>query len=269
MQSETTAPQGVTAAMSAVSEGPAELWRGARVIFSKHMYKFMHNMTEVGGTLAAPILLAVTFGAGMDALVKPSTLGGMSYLSFITPGIIAFTALNGAVNAGMTALEEKIRGYMKEYLVAPIPRLSILLASTMSGLVKTLLQSLLILIIAVIFGARFQTDPVGILGALLVMILFMLAFVGFFERHGAAEQIDRRLSHDAVSADASAPFPEQCALPARDDAAVDEGRGAHQPHNLRRRRAAHDAVRRRRAALCARCSGAGALCRAPGLVWRC
>jgi ABC-2 type transport system permease protein len=79
----------------------------------------------------------------------------------------------------MTALEEKIRGFMKEYLVAPIPRMSILLASTMSGLVKTLLQSLLILVIAVIFGARLQTSPAGVAGALLVLVLFMLAFVGF------------------------------------------------------------------------------------------
>ena len=179
MQSELSSPNRTATALSVAAEGPAELWRGAWVIFNKHMYKFMHNMTEVGGTLAAPILLAVTFGAGMDALIKPSALGGMSYLSFITPGIIAFTALNGAVNAGMTVLEEKIRGFMKEYLVGPIPRLSILLASTMSGLVKTLLQSLLILIIAVIFGARFQTDLVGVVGALLVMTLFMLAFVGF------------------------------------------------------------------------------------------
>jgi len=121
----------------------------------------------------------VTFGAGMERIVDPSMIGGANYLSFIAPGIIAFTALSGAVNAGMTALEEKIRGFLKEYLVAPIPRLSVLLAATLSGLLKTLVQSILILIIAVLFGARLQTSAAGVAGAFVVMTLFMLAFVGF------------------------------------------------------------------------------------------
>jgi ABC-2 type transport system permease protein len=143
------------------------------------MHKFVRNGTELGGTLAAPLLLALTFGAGMQKLVAPEAIGGGDYLSFITPGILAFTALSGAVNAGMTILEEKIRGYLKQYLVAPVPRPSILLASTLSGLVKTLAQSLLILLLALLFGARLQTGAAGWLGALLVLALFMLAIVGF------------------------------------------------------------------------------------------
>jgi ABC-2 type transport system permease protein len=165
--------------MTPISTSATELWRGALVIFRKHMFKFVRNTTEIGGTLAAPLLLAITFGAGMENIVDPAMIGGANYLSFITPGIIAFTALSGAVNAGMTALEEKIRGFLKEYLVAPIPRSSVLLASTLSGLLKTLVQSLLILVIALLFGAQLQTDSVGILGALVVMALFMLAFVSF------------------------------------------------------------------------------------------
>jgi ABC-2 type transport system permease protein len=149
------------------------------VIFTKHMHKFVRNGTELGGTLAAPLLLAMTFGAGMQKLVAPAAIGGSDYLTFITPGILGFTALSGGVNAGMTILEEKIRGYLKQYLVAPIPRASVLLASTLSGLVKTLAQSLLILLIALVFGARLQTSPAGVLGALLVLTLFTQAIVGF------------------------------------------------------------------------------------------
>ena len=152
---------------------------GAWVIYRKHMHKFVRNTTELGGTLAAPLLLAVTFGAGMQGIVDQAAIGGMNYLSFITPGILGFTALSGAVNSGMTILEEKIRGYLKQYLVAPIPRMSVLLASTLSGFVKTLVQSLLILVIAIVFGAQLATSALGIVGALIVLALFMLAIVGF------------------------------------------------------------------------------------------
>ncbi len=156
-----------------------ELWRGSWVIYNKHMHKFVRNTTELGGTLAAPLLLAATFGAGMQGIVNTTAIGGMSYISYITAGILVFTALSGGVNSGMTILEEKIRGYLKQYLVAPIPRMSVLMASTLSGFVKTLVQSLLILVIAVLFGAQLVTSPLGVIGALLVLALFMLAIVGF------------------------------------------------------------------------------------------
>ncbi len=156
-----------------------ELWRGSWAIFTRHFYKFLHNGQEVGGTLAAPLLLAATFGLGMDRLVTPTAIDGLNYLSFITPGVIAFTALSGAINAGMTILEEKIRGLMKEYLVAPIPRASILLAATGSGLVKSLVQSLLIIAVAILFGARLQTSPLGVVLAGLVLTAFIVSGVGF------------------------------------------------------------------------------------------
>ncbi|MEX1019390.1 MAG: ABC transporter permease [Litorilinea sp.] len=156
-----------------------ELWRGAWVIFQKHMLKFRSNSMEIGGTLGWPLLWIVTFGLGMEGIVNTDFLGGENYLAFITPGIIALTALSGAVNSGMTLLEEKIKGLMREYFVAPIPRLSILFAATASSLVKTFIQSLIILGIALAFGARLNTSPLALLGAFGFLLLFMTAFVGF------------------------------------------------------------------------------------------
>lgn len=156
-----------------------ELWRGSWVIFRKHLYKFRTDSMEIGGTLAWPLLWVATFGLGMERVVNMEILGASSYLAFITPGIIALTALSGAVNSGMTLLEEKIKGIIKEYFVAPIPRMSILLASTGSGLVKSLLQSGIILILALIMGARLTGGVLGVLEALLYLFLYVFAFVGF------------------------------------------------------------------------------------------
>ncbi len=167
-------------AVAGGGEAWRELWRGAWVIFSKHMLKFRSNTMEIGGTLGWPILWVATFGLGMEQMVDAQALGGAaSYLAFITPGVIALTALGGAVNSGMTLLEEKIKGVLKEYFVAPIPRLSILLASSGSGLVKTLIQSLILLAIAMLFGVRLQTGVAGALGALLFLAVYVAAFVGF------------------------------------------------------------------------------------------
>lgn len=160
--------------------GWAELWRGGWVIFTKHMRKFVGNSMEIGGTLGWPILWVVFFGLGMERMVDTTALGGVgSYLAFITPGIIALTALSGAVNAGMVLLEEKIKGVLKEYFVAPIPRMSILLANSGSGLVKTLLQTAIILVLAVALGARITGGFWGLWGAAVFLLLYVMAFVGF------------------------------------------------------------------------------------------
>ena len=59
---------------------------------------------EIGGTLGFPLLFMGFFAFGMQSLIDTDMLGGANYLSFITPGIIALTALTGAVNSGMTFL---------------------------------------------------------------------------------------------------------------------------------------------------------------------
>jgi ABC-2 type transport system permease protein len=156
-----------------------ELGRGAWVIFSKHMRKFRSNSMEIGGTLGFPLLFVGIFALGMQNVVDTAMLGGANYIAFITPGIIALTALSGAVNSGMTLLEEKIKGILKEYFVAPIPRFSILLASSGSGLVKTLIQSLIILGVAMLFGARLNADITGLAGAFVFLLLYVVGFVGF------------------------------------------------------------------------------------------
>jgi ABC-2 type transport system permease protein len=161
------------------SNALGELWRGGWVIFRKHLYKFRNDRMEIGGTLAWPLLWVATFGLGMERVVNMQMLGATSYLAFITPGIIALTALSGAVNSGMTLLEEKIKGILKEYFVAPIPRMSILLASTGSGLVKSLIQSIIILVLAIALGARLHGGALGVIEALLYLFLYIFAFVGF------------------------------------------------------------------------------------------
>ena len=230
------------------------------------MHKFVRNTTELGGTLAAPLLLAVTFGAGMQGIVDQAAIGGMNYLSFITPGILGFTALSGAVNSGMTILEEKIRGYLKQYLVAPIPRMSVLLASTLSGFVKTLVQSLLILVIAIVFGAQLATSALGIVGALIVLALFMLAIVGF--ANGVALRSKSIGGYHTLLFLLNLPllFLRQRLLSAGRHAVVDARRGADEPYDLRGRWFAADPVRGRQLADPFERGRAGAVCAGAAVV---
>jgi ABC-2 type transport system permease protein len=145
-------------------------------IWSKHMTKFFRSREELGGLLLQPILWVVLFGIGMGSLV--GRVDGSDYLSFMLPGILALTALGGAVGGGMSLLDERLRGILKEYLVAPIPRLSILLGNAASTTTKALFQAAVVLVVGALMGAQITGDPLGWLALALLLSLFTIGFAG-------------------------------------------------------------------------------------------
>ena len=111
--------------------------------------------------------------------MSPATPGGGdAYITFMLPGIVALSALGGAVGGGSVWLMERIRGIVKEYLVAPIPRLSILLGNALSVVTKSLFQAMVILVVGVLMGARIGLNPLGWLGGLMLVAGYGLGFAG-------------------------------------------------------------------------------------------
>ncbi len=151
----------------------------ALTLWNKHMRKSMSSPDETIGMLLQPILWVVLFGIGMGSLLGATTPGGEdSYITFMLPGIIALTALGGAIGGGTEWLNERLQGIVKEYLAAPIPRMSILLGNAFSSMTKSLLQAVIIMIVGVIIGAKLSSNPLGWLGGLLLVAGYGLGFSG-------------------------------------------------------------------------------------------
>jgi ABC-2 type transport system permease protein len=146
------------------------------VIWSKHMHKFWRSTEETFGLALQSVLWVVLFGVGMRGIV--GDVEGSDYMSYILPGIIAFSVLSGSIGGGLILLDERLRGILKEYLVSPIPRLSILLGNASSTATKALLQALLMLLAGIVMGARLDGNPLGWLAALVLVALFAVGFSG-------------------------------------------------------------------------------------------
>lgn len=149
------------------------------VLWQKQMRKTLVHTEEIIGTLFQPILWVVLFGVGMRSLmgaVGPGT--GNGYMTFIVPGIVALTVVGGAIGGGSTWLNERLMGVVKEYLVAPIPRLSILMGHTLSITTKVLVQSVIILIVGILMGARLSANPTGWLGGFILIAAYGIGFSG-------------------------------------------------------------------------------------------
>lgn len=149
------------------------------LLWQKQMKKSLIHTEEIVGMLIQPILWVVLFGVGMRSLMAAVTPGsGDGYMTFIVPGIVALTAVGAAIGGGSTWLSERLMGIVKEYLVAPIPRLSILMGNALSITTKVLIQSIIILIVGVLLGAQLNANPLGWLGGLLLVAGYGIGFAG-------------------------------------------------------------------------------------------
>jgi len=149
------------------------------ILWQKQMKKTLVHSEEIVGTLIQPILWVVLFGVGMRSLMGAVGPGdGDGYMTFVLPGIVALTVVGGAVGGGSTWLSERITGIVKEYLVAPIPRLSILMGNALSITTKVIIQSIIIMIVGVLMGAKLNANPLGWLGGFLLIAGYTIGFAG-------------------------------------------------------------------------------------------
>lgn len=150
------------------------MYTATQTIWMRHMRKFFRNREELGGLLIQPILWVGLFGIGMGRMVSTSE----GYLSFMLPGILALTVLGGAAGGGMMFLDERLRGILREYQIAPIPRLSILLGHMLATLTKAFFQVAIVVVVGWVAGARWQGGLLGSVVALVALVCFGLGFAG-------------------------------------------------------------------------------------------
>lgn len=149
------------------------------LLWQKQIKKVFVHPEEIVGMLIQPILWVILFGVGMRSMINTTTTGsGNDYMTFMVPGIVAMTAVSAAIAGGSTWLNERLLGIIKEYLVAPIPRLSILMGNATSIVTKVLIQSIVILIVGLLMGAKMSEYPLGWIGGLLLIICYGIGFSG-------------------------------------------------------------------------------------------
>ena len=150
------------------------------LLWQKQIKKALVHPEEIVGMLIQPILWVILFGVGMRSFMGTNTQdSGSEYMTFVIPGIVALTAVSAAIAGGSTWLNERIIGIVKEYLAAPIPRLSILMGNATSIVSKVLIQSVVILIVGLLMGAKLSDDPLGWIGGLLLIAAYGIGFSGF------------------------------------------------------------------------------------------
>src|SRR5205823_4786114 len=122
------------------------------VLWLRELRRYVRSRTQIVASLGQPLLYLVVLGFGLGPVFQKAGQG--SYLQFVAPGIIAMTVLFSSIFSGMGLLWDRQFGFLKETLVAPVPRVQIMLGRTLGAATVAVIQGLLVAIVCIIAGFR-------------------------------------------------------------------------------------------------------------------
>lgn len=122
------------------------------ILWLREVKKYIRSKSRIFGSLGQPILYLLAFGYGLGAIYSKGT--GGNYIQFLAPGIILMTVLFSAIFSGISLIWDKQFGFLKETMVAPVPRLTIMLGKTLGGATVAVVQGLIVFVITLFFGFR-------------------------------------------------------------------------------------------------------------------
>lgn len=146
-------------------------------LFTRALTKIVRNPTLLFINLFTPLLFLLLFSQLLQKLSL--FLGpGVNYLTYLTPGILVLNAVTGAFQSGMSIVNDLNSGFLSKVLLTPASRGAVLLGRLAADLLVLLMQSAIIIGLAVLLGLRIATGVGGLLLIFVTLTFFGLAWSG-------------------------------------------------------------------------------------------
>ena len=142
------------------------------ILWLRQIKKYLRSRSRLIGSLGQPVLFLLALGYGLGSVFAQAGQG--NYFQFLAPGVIGMSILFTAIFSGIEIIWDKQFGYLKETLVSPVSRTTIMLGRTLGGATTAVVQGLIVLIITLFFGFR----PVSMFMVFVAFIfMFLIALV--------------------------------------------------------------------------------------------
>jgi len=143
------------------------------ILWLREVKRYSRSRAQVIASLGQPLLYLLALGFGLGPVFEKAGQG--SYLQFVAPGVIGLSVLFSSIFSGIGLLWDRQFGFLKETLVAPVPRLHIMIGRTLGGATVSMIQGTLVIVICLIAGFRPQhmsSLPMAVLFMALIAIVF-------------------------------------------------------------------------------------------------
>src|ERR1700757_1091754 len=143
------------------------------ILWIRQLKRYVRSRARIIASLGQPLLFLLGLGFGMEPVFQKAGQG--SYIQFLAPGIIAMTLLFTSVFSGMELIWDRQFGFLKETLVAPVPRLLIMIGRTLGGATVAIIQGMVVFAVCALAGFRIS-GAAALPGALGFTALIALLF---------------------------------------------------------------------------------------------
>ncbi|MGW0632870.1 ABC transporter permease [Streptomyces sp. NPDC002758] len=166
-------PGGVTSLLVRPPQ-PRAGWRvlPARVaaMCAVELQKLRHDRTELYTRAVQPALWLLIFGQTFTR-IRAIPTGGIPYIDYLAPGIIAQSAMFIAIFYGIQIIWERDAGILNKLLVTPTPRSALITGKAFAAGLKSLVQAVVVIVIAAILGVTLTWNPLKLIGVAAAVVL--------------------------------------------------------------------------------------------------
>lgn len=151
-------------------------WRAVKIMWRREMIRFAGDRVRIVTTLVQPLLFLFVLGAGLNAFTES---GGEEFnlKTFLYPGILCMTVMFTAMFASASIVWDREFGFLREMMVAPVRRSSIVVGKVCGGATVATLQGVIMILLAPLVDVPY--DAVMILGILALLLLLSAAIAAF------------------------------------------------------------------------------------------
>src|SRR6185295_1127871 len=125
------------------------------ILWLRQIKRYSRSRAQVLASLGQPLLYLFVLGFGLGPVFQRAGQG--SYVQFVAPGVVGMSILFTSIFSGIGLLWDRQFGFLKETLVAPVPRLAIMVGRTLGAATVSMIQGTLVLIVCLIAGFRPQS----------------------------------------------------------------------------------------------------------------
>jgi ABC-2 type transport system permease protein len=135
------------------------------------MRKIRHDRTELYTRAVQPALWLLIYGEVFTRVHAIPTPAGIPYLAYLAPGIMAQSALFIAIFYGIQIIWERDAGVLTKLMVTPTPRSALITGKAFASSLRSLIQGVAVVIIAVLLGVSFTDNPLKLIGAAVILAM--------------------------------------------------------------------------------------------------
>ena len=173
-----TAPLPVPPATSGLLDERANLAAEIRTIgmvWERELIRFVRTRTRILSSFVQPILFLFVLGYGMTTLV--GSTAGFTFKKFVFPGIVAMSVVMTAIFSAISIVWDREFGFLREMVVAPVSRSSLVIGKTLGGSTIATAQGTIMLVLAPLIGVHLNAVLVGqVIGLELLMAAGLTSF---------------------------------------------------------------------------------------------